>query len=102
MAPIENKARKMGLHISDIKDISYGQQITFSIHQTISIINLFYGKKGFTIHITNKGQSDEKFGQVCKALIEDVIYSIRNTYIPLEAKDQIILQSKIIDSTLKN
>jgi hypothetical protein len=102
MAPIENKARKMGLQITHIKDISYGQQITFAIQQTISIINLFYGKKGFTIHITNKGQSDEKFGQVCKALIEDVIYSNQHIYEPLDAKDQIILQSKINESSLNN
>lgn len=102
MAPIENKARKVGLSVIGKKDINYGQQITFAINQTVSIINLFYGKNGFTIHITNKGQSDEKLGTVCKALIEDVIYSNHYVFKPLSVNDKIILQSKINESSINN
>ena len=102
VAPIENKARAMGIGILEKKDINYGQQITFCLKNTISIINLFYGKNGFTIHITNKGQSDEKFGEVCKLLIEDVLYQDEKYHYGINAQEEIVLKSKAKPSFLNN
>ncbi len=102
MSPIENKARKLEIPVIEKKDISYGQQITFSHKGIITIINLFYGKNGFTVYITNKGDSNEKLGHVCKAIIEDVIYQFDNHPFPIEAQDEIVLLTKAREGISSN
>ena len=103
MSPIENKARKMGLPITDKKDISYGQQITFTHNQVFSIINLYYGKHGFTVQITNKASSNFKLGEVCKALIEDVIYHNTINQNPFEnSQQEVRLKALATENILKN
>jgi len=71
---LKYKALKMGIPIVDHKDISYGKQISFERNQVKAIINLYHGKRGFSVVATNKHQSNDAFAQVCVRFIESVIY----------------------------
>ncbi len=76
--PIIKQAGKLGIFVDNHIDIQYGKQITFKMENVFSQINLYYGKSGFSVVITAKNGSDRKFGELCKALIENVLYLPKN------------------------
>jgi hypothetical protein len=72
--PITKYAEKMGLQVTEIRDIHYGKKITFKRENDFAEINVFYGKNGFTVVISPKRGHHPGLSEVAKVLIEKVIF----------------------------
>ncbi|MEA3505657.1 MAG: CRISPR-associated primase-polymerase type B, partial [Bacteroidota bacterium] len=57
---IKNTMQNHKINTENIKNIHYGKQIKFSADKIWAEINLFYGKKGFTIVKTTKSGSNKE------------------------------------------
>ncbi|OYT14617.1 MAG: hypothetical protein B7C24_17355 [Bacteroidetes bacterium 4572_77] len=79
---LQNKAKKWGLPIVMHKDISYGKQLIFEKDKVKAIVNLYYGKRGFSIVATNKQGSNERFAEICVRFIESVVYEPEKVEVP--------------------
>lgn len=64
-----------GLQVAEITDISYGYKILIKNGESIAVVNLYYGKNGFTIVKNNVRNTCEKLLEVSAAIIENIIYS---------------------------
>ena len=56
-----------GLKVDGIQNIHYGKKITVSLGQRWAEVNVFYGKKGFSVVKTPKNGSD---GELCNVISE--------------------------------
>jgi len=84
MHTLSDKAQQWGMPIVDSKDISYGKQLVFERDNIKGVVNLYHGKRGFTIVATNKVGSNEHFSQICARFIEQVVYQPLTNDIPFE------------------
>lgn len=62
------------INTSEIKNINYGKQFKFTFATIWTEINLFYGKKGFTIVKTTKNNSNTELADTCVAILENLLY----------------------------
>lgn len=67
--------QEQGLQVAEITDINYGYKILIKNGESIAVINLYYGKNGFTIVKNNVRNTCEKLLEVSAAIIENIIYS---------------------------
>ncbi len=73
--PVVDFAGRLGLAVSQVRDINYGKKFVFAHARHFAEINVFYGKSGFTVAISPKRGHHEELSQLAKALIEHVLYS---------------------------
>ena len=71
---IKNSMGEYDIKTEIVKNISYGKQFKFSIKNIWAEINLFYGKKGFTIVKTTKNGSSSQLADTC----HDILYITLN------------------------
>lgn len=57
-----------------IKNINYGKQFKFMVGNIWTEINLFYGKKGFTIVKTSKNNSNSELANTCLNILANLLY----------------------------
>ncbi len=63
-----------GIKTEIVKNISYGKQFKFSVKNIWAEINLFYGKKGFTIVKTTKNGSNNQLADTCHDILTNTLY----------------------------
>lgn len=71
---IKEKLLSHNIETKEVRNINYGKQFKFGVKYLWTEINLFYGKKGFTIVITNKSGSNEELGVIVENLIYELLY----------------------------
>jgi hypothetical protein len=81
--PIEDCLKEYQIEIKNIDDIQYGKKIQLSHQQNFAEINIFYGKKGFSVVITTKKNSHPDLGALAKHLCEQAIYHFLQTPVAL-------------------
>ncbi|MBZ5857566.1 BT4734/BF3469 family protein [Flavihumibacter profundi] len=62
-----------GFQLKDIKDINYGKKIVIASGFLWAEVNIFYGKRGFTVIRSPKANSDQKLGEQLEFLIWEVL-----------------------------
>jgi uncharacterized protein YdeI (YjbR/CyaY-like superfamily) len=74
LADIKNGVEKHGINLQSVRNINYGKQFKFTLSRYWAEINLFYGKKGFSIIKTTKSGSNEELANIVHDIIYEVIY----------------------------
>ena len=64
-----------GIIIKEIDNINYGKKIKMQVGHMLAEINLFYGKKGFSVVISPRNGTDNHLNQVCAELINSFFFS---------------------------
>ena len=72
VAYIENT----GLVVSDVVDIQYGKKIKISMGVKQAEINLFYGKKGFSVVKSPRSGTTAELNDLAAQLIQTFIYQL--------------------------
>lgn len=55
------------------ESIQYGKKVKFEMETVKAEVNVFYGKKGFSVVSTTKTGTNPEFAQLCKELLEDLL-----------------------------
>ncbi|MBW6480343.1 MAG: hypothetical protein K0B37_13020 [Bacteroidales bacterium] len=71
---IREKAVECGLEIIQVKNIQYGKQIAFGLDQLKGELNIFYGKRGYTIVKSSKSGCSEEMNDLAYQLVAGIIY----------------------------
>lgn len=71
---IKSKMTEFDILPGDIKNINYGKQFMFRKDILWAQINLFYGKRGYTIVKTTKSGSNDELADICSKIIAEVVY----------------------------
>lgn len=66
---VEKEITKFGIKITGITSINYGKKFNFEINNKLGEINLFYGKKGFTVVKSPKQGTSEELNDICHKII---------------------------------
>lgn len=72
--PIRTLAQTCQLIFEEPRDIQYGRKMIFKKRNAFAELNVFYGKSGYSVVISPKRGSDLMLAEVCKELINSVIY----------------------------
>lgn len=72
---IEAALRAEGLTVAEVRDIQFGKQLRLECGNDAAEINLFYGKKGFSVVQVPKRQTHEALGQLAAFIAEQTIFS---------------------------
>ena len=70
VAHIEN----MSVKVNEVRDINYGKKMRFSVGLKHAEINLFYGKRGFSVVQSPRTGTDSELNQLMAEVIEAFIY----------------------------
>ena len=74
---LQDQVLKYGFEITDITNISYGKKVKINHGELWAEINIFYGKKGFSVVLTPKKGSDPELGKVAERLAGEAIAQYR-------------------------
>ena len=62
------------IETKEIRNINYGKQFKFGVKYLWTEVNLFYGKRGYSIVITNKSGSNDELGEIVNNIISEMLY----------------------------
>ncbi|MBL7112189.1 MAG: hypothetical protein ISS19_09640 [Bacteroidales bacterium] len=75
--PIRSETVRMGLTVKEIRDIHYGKKVILALGLRFGEVNLFYGKRGFSVVRSPKCGSDDKLSEITEMLIRKVLAEFR-------------------------
>lgn len=70
---IKHRLNELGLHLENIESIHYGKKLRISLDHRWTEINVFYGKKGFSVVKTTKSGSNAELAEVAKDVLEQLL-----------------------------
>ncbi len=74
---VTEEVNKYQISVKDIKNIQYGKQFTFSIDELRwAEINIFYGKKGFSVVKSTKSGSNEKLADIVHQVLINLFFEL--------------------------
>jgi hypothetical protein len=71
---IKKQMDEYEIKTESIKKINYGKQFNFSVKNIWCEINIFYGKKGFTVVKTTKNGSNKELAESCAQILTNLLY----------------------------
>lgn len=72
-ALIKEKASELGISVTS-KNINYGKQLTFTINMHWGELNVFYGKKGYSIVKSSKTGCKEEINDIAYQLVSGLLF----------------------------
>jgi len=75
LKPLEGHLNENSIDVLHVKPISYGKQFKLSAGKHWAEINLFYGKRGFTVVKTTKTGSSKELADIAVVLINQFLYN---------------------------
>jgi hypothetical protein len=82
--PIKKVSGQLGIRLTEIIDIQYGRKLRFAINKSKAEINIFFGKRGFSVVECPVRNYDKRLSEIVKLLTENVIYSPVVNEVPTE------------------
>jgi hypothetical protein len=73
---VQEKAMELGITILEVIPIQYGKKIKFGVKHFWAEINVFHGKRGFSVVKTPKNGSNEELTQIAFDLVNNVICNL--------------------------
>lgn len=64
-------ANNLGVEITEVININYGKKIRFKLGLHIGELNIFYGKRGFSVVQSPKSGTTPDFNQMCADIVKD-------------------------------
>jgi hypothetical protein len=74
MENIKMKMLSVSIEILHVDKINYGKKFRFGAKNRFAEVNIFYGKKGFSVVPTTKTGSDKELAELCKLLLCEILY----------------------------
>lgn len=71
--PLQEEALRLGLVVRSITDIQYGRKVVFGMGQAWGEVNVFYGKRGYSVVRTPKTGSDPRLAELGEMIIWRVL-----------------------------
>lgn len=72
---LREKLREFEMELTETEPISYGRKLRVRTDNLWAEINIFYGKKGYSIVRTTKSGSNEELGILATKVIEEILFS---------------------------
>jgi hypothetical protein len=69
------------INIVSIENIQYGKKIKLAAAHIWAELNLFYGKKGFSVVLTTKTGSNQELGELAKMAMEQFLFTYTSTLV---------------------
>lgn len=76
---IEARANELEILLLEVVPIQYGKKMKFGVKHFWAEINVFHGKRGFSVVKTPKSGSNAQLTEIAYDLVTDVIYNINET-----------------------
>ncbi len=76
MDDLKAYVEETGLVVTEIRSIQYGKKIRIKMGVKIAEVNLFYGRRGFSVVISPKCGTNSELNDVCAQLIQGFVDSI--------------------------
>lgn len=76
MPLIEKSAVELGINVIEVIPIQYGKKIKFGINHFWAEINVFHGKRGFSVVKTPKNGSNKELMQIANDLVSNIICTL--------------------------
>lgn len=70
---VTEKATELGLQIKEIRNIHYGKKFIFALDIRWAELNVFYGKKGFSVIKSPKRGSNPELAKVVHTMVSDLL-----------------------------
>lgn len=77
---IEKRMTIEGITINTIRNISYGKKLTFRLGFREAEINLFYGRRGYSVVQSMRTGTSKELNEVCAAIINDVLWGEKQIF----------------------
>ena len=74
LGEIKTAMTEHDIETKEIKNINYGKQFKFGVKHLWTEINLFYGRRGYSIVVSNKSGSNEELGEITNKIICEILY----------------------------
>lgn len=71
---VNSWAVEHGFELRSVKNISYGKALTFYRGHAFAEINVFYGKRGYSVVKTTKRGSSAELAELCAQLLYHILY----------------------------
>lgn len=65
-----------GLSVQDVRNISYGKKLSLAVGTKSAKINIFYGKRGFSVVKSPKCGTNKELNDLAADLISSYLYQI--------------------------
>lgn len=69
---VSDRMKSLSIVMESVRDIHYGKKFVFSLAMRKAEINLFYGKRGFSVVISPKAGTDKELSEVCSSLLQEL------------------------------
>jgi len=69
---VMERMKELGISIYDVTNIHYGKKFRFRLHLKEAEINLFYGKRGYTVVQTPRQGTNHELNEVCAAIMNEI------------------------------
>lgn len=76
MDELKKYVEETGVQLYEVLDIQYGKKLRFRMGQKLAEINLFYGKRGFSVVQTPKGGTSAELNELMVQLVNGFIDTI--------------------------
>ena len=70
---LQEFVQNLGLTVTNITNIQYGKKINFSLGKKLAEINIFYGKRGFSIVQTPKSGTSVELNELAAQCVNDYL-----------------------------
>jgi hypothetical protein len=71
---IREKSAEYGIEVISVRPINWGKQITFGINELRGELNVFYGRKGYSVVKTSKSGCSEDLTEVAYKIVCEIVY----------------------------
>lgn len=80
MEIIKPVIQNVGVQLYDVQNISYGKKLKLKMGLNEAEINLFYGKKGYSVVVSPRRGTNDELNSVLAQLIEQTIYTMPSKF----------------------
>lgn len=72
---VRQKMSSLSISTDEVINIHYGKKFRFSLGLKKAEVNLFYGKRGFSVVISPRAGTDKELNNICGDLLKELFYS---------------------------
>ena len=76
---LKKRIMETGVEVTEIINISYGKKIRMKTQHKLAEVNVFYGKKGFSVVKSPRTGTDDELNDLTAELIQSIIYTLYTT-----------------------
>lgn len=72
---ISKRLNAEGIRVDELQDINYGQKWKLSLNNAQAEVNVFWGKRGFSVVAVSRSGTHPALNEVAQALIEEALFA---------------------------